>query len=120
MLRTLLTSCVFLFVGLSMAISQDVDGYSKRILGKWLGSHSGTANIFHRRGSWGVQRDLEPETIQGRWWIKGNKLFLTYSEDNGVGTPVHIRTAEYAIMFESDDRFITETQGYKEIYERFR
>jgi hypothetical protein len=57
---------------------------SKRILGKWLSSRHGAASIFHADGSWGVQRDLDPETIQGRWWIKDNKLFLTYPEYSGV------------------------------------
>jgi hypothetical protein len=120
MLRIFVIICVFVVTSATLALAGDAKADSKRILGKWLSSRHGAASIFHPNGSWGVQRDLEPETIQGRWRIKGNKLFLTYPEDNGVGTPVHIRTAEYAITFESDDRFITETQGYKEIYERFR
>jgi hypothetical protein len=117
--RTLILSCVFLVIGVMVATSQDTHGYSKRILGKWLSSRSGALTIFHGDGSWGVQRD-KPEEIHGRWWIKGNKLFLTYPDDNGVGTPVHIRTGKYTITFESDDRFITETQGYKEVYDRLR
>jgi hypothetical protein len=119
MLRTLIISCVFLLFGVALATSQDAHSYSKHILGKWLSSRSGALTIFHGDGFWGVQRD-KPEKIQGRWWIKGNRLFLTYPEDNGVGTPVHIRTGKYTITFESDDRFITETQGYKEIYYRLR
>jgi hypothetical protein len=119
MLRALIISCVFLVFSLTAATSQDAHRYSNRILGTWSSSRSGALSIFHRDGSWGVKRD-EPETIQGRWWIKGNKLFLTYPEDNGVGTPVHIRTGRYTITFVSDDRFITETGGYKETYDRFR
>src|SRR3989442_1467664 len=107
MLRTFVISCVFVVVSAAASAGGGPNADSKRILGKWLSSHSGAASIFHADGSWGVQRDLDPETIQGRWWIKGRKLFLTYSEDNGIGTPVHIRTGKYTITFESDDRFIT-------------
>ena len=119
MLRTLVISGVFVVVSATVATTGDANTDSKRILGKWLSSRHGAASIFHADGSWGIQRDLDPETIQGRWWIKGNKLFLTYPKDNGAGTPVHIRTATYSITFESDDRFITETGGYKEVYDRF-
>jgi hypothetical protein len=119
MLRKLIISCLFLVVGLTLAASQDVQRYSKCILGKWSSSRSGTLTIFHGDGSWGVQRD-GPEEIHGRWWIKGSKLFLTYPVDKGAGTPVHIRTGKYTITFASNDRFITETAGYKETYHRIR
>jgi hypothetical protein len=119
MLRTLAIGCVFLVVSISVATSKDAHGDSKRILGTWSSNRSGAFSIFHDDGSWGIQRD-GPEQIHGRWWIKGNKLFLTYPDDNGVGTPVHIRTARYTITFASDDRFTTETGGYKEIYDRIR
>ena len=119
MRRTLTISSVLFVVITSVATAQNTPSYSKRILGMWSSSRSGASSIFHADGSWGVQRDPNRETIQGRWWIKGNKLFLTYPEDNGAGTPVHIRTAKYSITFESDDRFITETGGYKEVYDRF-
>jgi hypothetical protein len=118
MVRTLIIGCMFLIVGTGVATSQEARSDSKRILGEWSGNHSGADRIFHADGSWGVQRDHE--TIQGRWWLKGKKLFLTYPEDNGVGTPVHIRTAEYKITFVSDNRFTTETGGHKEIYDRVR
>ena len=120
MRRTLIISSVFLMLSISVATSQDTRTYSKRILGMWSSSRSGASSIFHSNGSWGVQRDPGHESIQGRWWIKGNKLFLTYPDDNGVGTPVHIRTAKYTISFSSDDRFTTEAGGYKAIYERER
>jgi hypothetical protein len=120
MLRTFVICCILIMATATLASAGGAKADSKRILGKWLSSRHGAASIFHADGSWGVQRDLDHETIQGRWWIKDNKLFLTYPEDNGVGTPIHIRTAEYVITFESDDRFITDTQGHKEIYERFR
>jgi hypothetical protein len=120
MRRTFIISCVLLVASIGIATSQATRGYSKRILGKWSSSRSGASSIFHSDGSWGVQRDPDPECVQGRWWINGNKLFLTYPEDNGVGTLVHIRTAKYRIIFSSDDRFTTQTAGYKEIYERER
>jgi hypothetical protein len=119
MLRTFVIGCVFVVFTATVATAGGASADSKRILGKWLSSRHGAASIFHADGSWGVQRDLEPETIQGHWWIKGKKLFLTYPEDKGVGTPVHIRTAKYAITFEGDDRFTTELEGYKEVYDRF-
>lgn len=120
MLRTFVICCILMVATATLAPAGGAKADSKRILGKWLSSRHGAASIFHAVGPWGVQRDLDPETSQGRWWIKDNNLFLTYPEDDGAGTPVHIRTAEYAITFESNDRFITETHGYKEIYERFR
>ena len=120
MLRTLTLACVLFTAITSVATSQATRSYSKRILGMWSSSRSGASSIFHADGSWGVQRDPGHESIQGRWWIKGNNLFLTYPEDNGVGTPVHIRTTKYTIIFSSDDQFTTEIHGYKEIYERER
>jgi hypothetical protein len=119
MLRTFVMYCILMVATGTLAPAGGAKADSKRILGKWSSSRSGALSIFHADGSWGVQRD-RPETIQGRWWIKGNKLFLTYPDDNGVGTPVHIRTGRYTITFASDDRFITETKGYKEIYDRIR
>jgi|SRR5690349_13141164 hypothetical protein len=120
MIRAFTISCVCVILNAAVATAGGENADSKRILGKWHSNRHGAASIFHADGSWGVQRDLDPETIQGRWWIKGNNLFLTYTGDKGVGTAVHIRTAKYAITFESDDRFITQTQGYKVIYDRFR
>jgi hypothetical protein len=120
MLRLFIIASVLVAVSTNAAMSQNTRGYSKRILGKWSSSRSGASSLFHRNGSWGVQRDPGRESIQGQWWIKGNKLFLTYPDDNGVGTPVHIRTAKYTISFSSDDRFTTWLDGYKEIYERER
>jgi hypothetical protein len=118
MVRALIVGCVFLTVGTSVVTSQEARSDSKRILGRWSSSRSGADSIFHANGSWGVYRDHE--TIQGRWWLKGNRLFLTYPEDNGVGTRAHTRTAGYKITFLGDDRFTTETGGYKEIYDRVR
>ena len=118
MLRTFVIGCVFMGVTAAVATAGSPNADSQRILGRWSSSRSGADSIFHADGSWGVYRDHE--TIQGRWWLKGKKLFLTYPEDNGVGTPVQIRTAEYQITFVSNDRFTTETGGYKEIYDRLR
>jgi hypothetical protein len=120
MLRTLAISSILFVVITGVATSQTTRSYSKRILGMWSSSRSGASSIFHADGSWGVQRDPGHESIQGRWWIKGNNLFLTYPEDNGIGTPVHIRTAKYRITFTNDDRFTMEAGGYQETYERER
>src|ERR1041385_343988 len=105
MTRRFHLSCLFGVVSLAAFMAGDPNADSKRILGRWSSSRSGADSIFHANGSWGVYRDHE--TIQGRWRLKGKKLFLTYPEDNGVGTPVHIRTAEYKITFVSNDRFTT-------------
>jgi hypothetical protein len=121
MLRTLIASCLVLTCCAAVGRSQDAHAYSKLIVGKWLDSHSNKATIFRADGSWAVQRaDDMPEQVHGRWWIKRNKLFLTYPTDQGVGTPVHIVTASYNISFSGDDHFTTDTHGYKDIYERVR
>jgi hypothetical protein len=112
-------SFALLLTAATVAAPQNARVDSKRILGKWSNSRHGADSIFHRNGSWGIQRD-GPEEIHGRWWIRGHYLFLTYPEDNGVGTPVHIETAKYKITFISDDRFTTETQGITEYHERVR
>jgi hypothetical protein len=120
MLRTLIISCFFVVVSAIVATSQDAQGYSKRILGKWVDDRSGKVTIFHANGFWGMQPEDQAEEIHGHWRIKGNKLFLTYADDSGVGTRVHIRTGRYTISFAGDDRFTTETQGYKDVYDRVR
>ena len=111
--------CVLLPLSTNIAAPKDSEGYSKRILGRWLNTDKGKLVIFHSNGSWGVQRNEETrEKIHGRWHIRGNKLILTYPSDEGIGTPVHILTGTYTIISFTPKSFVTETQGYKQFYER--
>jgi len=94
------------------------DNYAQRILGRWLGSRKFV--IFHEDGQWGVQRNEEAkEEIMGRRWrIDGKKLFLTYPIDKGDGIPVHMMTSVYDIISFTQQKFITEIDGFKDEYER--
>ena len=121
MLRALIFGSVFLVFATDGMIAGPSSNDPKRIIGEWLDSRSGKTSLFHPNGTWGVKRaDDIPEQIHGRWWMKRGKLFFTYRDDNGAGTPIHIRTARCAIGFVSDDRFITESEGGKTVYDRYR
>ena len=101
------------------ATSKGSEAYSKRIVGRW-----GTRNrivTFHADGTWGVQRHEDaPEGNRGRHWrIEGNKLFLTFPSDDGVGTLVHMDTQAYTITSFTSQRFIATTDdGYEQEYDR--
>jgi hypothetical protein len=112
--------CLLVAVGTGIAAPKGSEDYSKRILGRWLGPKN-KFRIFHADGTWGVQRHEDaPEGIAGRRWrIDGKKLFLTYPTDNGVGTPVHMVTSVYTIIFFTPQNFtIRDEDGRKEAYER--
>jgi TIR domain len=87
------------------------EDYSRRILGRWLGSRKYIT--FHADGRWGVQRNEDaPIEINGRRWrIQRNKLLLTFRGDAGL------QTAERTITSFTTKRFITEADGHKETYD---
>jgi len=118
-------SLVLLFLSLCIvacantATSKGSDAYSNRIVGRW--GHRNRIVTFHADGTWGVQRHEDaPEGIAGRRWrIEGNKLFLTFPSDNGVGTPVHMDTVVYTITsFTAQSFTITTDDGDQQEYDR--
>jgi hypothetical protein len=102
----------------SIATPKQSEDYAKRIVGRWLGPRK--FRIFHADGTWwGVQRNEDaPEDLRGRRWrISGKKLILTYSSDDGVGTPEHMVTGVYTIILLTPQKLITEIDGYKQEYD---
>ena len=107
---SLVALILLLAAGVTFAAPIESQDYSKRILGRWLGSRKFA--IFHANGTWGVQRNEDaPEDIDGRRWrIHGKKLFLTFRGDHGF------QTAELTIISFTTESFTTEAGGYKEVY----
>jgi hypothetical protein len=88
-------------------------GYSKRILGCWLGARK--FHVYYADGTWGVKRNEDaPEEKEGRrWHINGKKLIVTYPGDHGL------ETAVCTIVFCTDKKLILESEGRRERYERY-
>ena len=83
-------------------------GYSKRILGRWLGPTK--FFTFHANGTWALQRNegAPPDTEGRRWHIAGNKLTLTYPGGCSTDTIVSFTRT----------RFVPRDEGHSRVYER--
>jgi hypothetical protein len=119
LIRHLIVTLTILLLATTASIGtpKESEDYSKRIVGRWLGSRK--LRVFHVDGTWGVQRNEEaPEDVRGRRWrISDNKLVLTYPTDNGEGTAEHMTTGVYTIILLTPQKLITEVDGYREEYD---
>jgi len=110
-MRVLLLTMVFAFA--SATARESPHGYSKAILGCWLGSRK--FEVYHANGTWGVKRNEDaPEEISGRrWHIEGNKLIITYPGDHGM------ETGALTIISLTEHEMVLETSGYQEKLTRY-
>ena len=104
-------AAVLVFLSLlpaGMAGPKPSGGYSKRIIGRWLGSRK--FEIYYADGTWAVQRNEEskPDKEGRRWHIEDDKLTLTFPGGSTTETIVSMSHA----------RFVTKDDGSEEVRTR--